>query len=156
MKKKGGEERPRVRPSSSSSSSAGQEKETEEKEGREFLGRKEGKGGGGGGGKKRRARRREEKSRISRYPRGGMHERQKAELTFLHPLPGVRRYNVVNSTFSRAGGSSTVTGRPAPSTLSPLTRLYAGKQSCGNPIDPTGHIRPVTFPLTRSTPFSSV
>lgn len=125
-------------------------------EGREFLERKEGKGGGGGGGKKRRARRREEKSRISRYPRGGMHERQKAELTFLHPLPGVRRYNVVNSTFSRAGGSSTVTGRPAPSTLSPLTRLYAGKQSCGNPIDPTGHIRPVTFPLTRSTPFSSV
>lgn len=32
-------------------------------------------------------------------PYGG----QKDELTFLHPLPGVREYNVVNSTFSRAG-----------------------------------------------------
>lgn len=152
MKKKGGEERPRVPPPLLPDKKKKRKRKREE--GREFLGRKEGKGGGGG--KKRRARRREEKSRISRYPRGGMHERQKAELTFLHPLPGVRRYNVVNSTFSRAGGSSTVTGRPAPSTLSPLTRLYAGKQSCGNPIDPTGHIRPVTFPLTRSTPFSSV
>lgn len=120
------------------------ETEEEEEEGREFLGRKE-----GGGGKKRR-----ERGKIAGFldtlVKEGWRERQKAELTFLHPLPGVRGYNVVNSTFSRAGAAAL--RRPAPPPV-PLTRLYAGKQSCGNPIDPTGHIRPVTSPLTRPTLF---
>lgn len=57
------------------------ETEEEEEEGREFLGRKE----GGGGGKKRR-----ERGKIAGFldtVEERWRERQKAELTFLHPLP---------------------------------------------------------------------
>lgn len=84
MEKKKGEERssqPRVRLSSSFSPLPKKKRETEEEEGREFLGRKE----GGGGGKKRR-----ERGKIAGFldtVEEGWRERQKAELTFLHPLP---------------------------------------------------------------------
>lgn len=64
-----------------SSSKKKRETEEEEEEGREFLGRKE----GGGGGKKRR-----ERGKIAGFldtVEEGWRERQKAELTFLHPLP---------------------------------------------------------------------
>lgn len=84
-KKRRGEEQPTSCSSLllflSSSKKKKRETEEEEEEGREFLGRKE----GGGGGKKRR-----ERGKIAGFldtVEEGWRERQKAELTFLHPLP---------------------------------------------------------------------